>query len=62
MAYRTDPRIAQPGVAVGATDEGLRSYMLGVYNYMGLGLAITGLVASRRLHPGPLRADLHHAR
>ncbi|MFO1073105.1 MAG: Bax inhibitor-1/YccA family protein [Geminicoccaceae bacterium] len=26
-------------------DEGLRSFMLGVYNYMGLGLAITGLVA-----------------
>ena len=45
MAYRTDPRFAQPGVAVGATDEGLRSFMLSVYNYMGLGLAITGLVA-----------------
>jgi uncharacterized protein len=26
-------------------DEGLRSYMLGVYNYMTLGLAVTGLVA-----------------
>ena len=35
----------RPGVAVRATDEGLRSYMLSVYNYMGLGLAITGLVA-----------------
>jgi FtsH-binding integral membrane protein len=35
----------RPGVAVGAIDEGLRSYMLAVYNYMGLGLAITGLVA-----------------
>jgi FtsH-binding integral membrane protein len=45
MAYRTDPRFAQAGVAVGAVDEGLRSFMLGVYNYMGLGLAITGLVA-----------------
>jgi uncharacterized protein len=45
MAYRTDPRFAQARVAVGATDEGLRSFMLGVYNYMGLGLAITGLVA-----------------
>ncbi len=46
MAYRTDPRLAQARVAaVGATDEGLRSFMLGVYNYMGLGLAITGLVA-----------------
>ncbi len=45
MAFRTDPRFAQPGLAVPATDEGLRSFMLSVYNYMGLGLAITGLVA-----------------
>ena len=28
-----------------AIDEGLRSYMLRVYNYMGIGLAVTGLVA-----------------
>src|SRR5690606_38986471 len=26
-------------------DEGLRSHMLRVYNYMGIGLAVTGLVA-----------------
>ena len=26
-------------------DEGLRSYMLGVYNYMAIGLAITGIAA-----------------
>ena len=26
-------------------DEGLRSFMLKVYNYMGLGLALTGAVA-----------------
>lgn len=45
MAYRTDPRLAQARVGVEAIDEGLRSFMLGVYNYMGLGLAITGLVA-----------------
>ena len=45
MAFRTDPRFAQPGLAVPAADEGLRSFMLSVYNYMGLGLAITGLVA-----------------
>jgi FtsH-binding integral membrane protein len=32
----------QTGVAV---DEGLRSYMLGVYNYMAAGLVLTGLVA-----------------
>jgi FtsH-binding integral membrane protein len=28
-----------------AVDEGLRSYMLRIYNYMALGLAITGLAA-----------------
>ena len=26
-------------------DEGLRAFMLKVYNYMGLGLALTGAVA-----------------
>ncbi|MEM6850521.1 MAG: BAX inhibitor (BI)-1/YccA family protein, partial [Pseudomonadota bacterium] len=26
-------------------DQGLRSYMLGVYNYMAIALAVTGLVA-----------------
>jgi len=29
----------------GAIDQGLRAYMLGVYNYMTLGLGVTGLVA-----------------
>ena len=28
-----------------AVDEGLRSYMLRVYNYMGVGLIVTGLAA-----------------
>ncbi len=28
-----------------AVDEGLRSYMIGVYNYMSAGVALTGLVA-----------------
>ncbi|MGD9738511.1 MAG: Bax inhibitor-1/YccA family protein [Bauldia sp.] len=37
-------RTAVPTTA-GAIDEGLRSYMLRVYNYMGIGLAITGVVA-----------------
>lgn len=35
--------VARAGSA--AIDQGLRAYMLGVYNNMGLGLAITGLVA-----------------
>ena len=29
----------------GAIDQGLRAYMIGVYNYMALGLGVTGLVA-----------------
>ncbi|MEM7774841.1 MAG: Bax inhibitor-1/YccA family protein [Pseudomonadota bacterium] len=29
----------------GVTDEGLRSYMLGIYNYMAIGIALTGVVA-----------------
>jgi FtsH-binding integral membrane protein len=29
----------------GVVDEGLRAYMIGVYNYMTLGLGVTGLVA-----------------
>jgi FtsH-binding integral membrane protein len=36
-------RVARAGAA--EIDQGLRSYMLGVYNNMVLGLAITGLVA-----------------
>ena len=39
---RFGPTSAAQGVAI---DEGLRQYMLRVYNYMGSGLAITGLVA-----------------
>jgi FtsH-binding integral membrane protein len=34
--------VARSGVAV---DQGLRAYMIGVYNYMTLGLGVTGLVA-----------------
>lgn len=37
--YRTIPNI------VAARDEGLRRYMLGIYRNMGIGLALTGLVA-----------------
>ncbi|NRG17154.1 Bax inhibitor-1/YccA family protein [Rhizobiales bacterium] len=41
VRYATAGTRAEAGVY----DEGLRSYMLGVYNYMALGLAITGLMA-----------------
>jgi uncharacterized protein len=36
--------VAQPRSGA-VVDEGLRSYMLGVYNYMAAGIALTGLVA-----------------
>lgn len=39
--YQTGVANAQAGVI----DQGLRSYMLSVYNYMAIGLAITGLFA-----------------
>ena len=32
-------------VTLAAVDEGLRSYMLGVYNYMAAGVALTGVAA-----------------
>lgn len=38
--------LGMPGVArAGTYDAGLRAYMLGIYNYMTLGLALTALVA-----------------
>jgi FtsH-binding integral membrane protein len=45
MAEFDRPSVAaRPGTAA-VVDEGLRSYMLRVYNYMGIGLVVTGLVA-----------------
>ncbi|MBU1212710.1 MAG: Bax inhibitor-1/YccA family protein [Alphaproteobacteria bacterium] len=40
--YAQAATTARTGAAV---DEGLRSYMLGVYNYMSAGVALTGVVA-----------------
>lgn len=42
-----DDRFAPSRADVGsvAVDQGLRSYMLGIYNYMALGVALTGVVA-----------------
>src|SRR3546814_4518584 len=37
-------------------DEGLRRHMLQVYNYMGLGLAVTGLVARSEEHTSELQS------
>ena len=46
MAFGTEHRMAPTRVVDRAViDEGLRAYMLGVYNYMASGLALTGVVA-----------------
>lgn len=48
MADYRNQQIHNPGMArtAGAEyDQGLRSYMLGIYNYMAIALAITGLLA-----------------
>ena len=46
MAFETNSRSMSRSQAVEAEyDLGLRSYMLGVYNYMASGLALTGFVA-----------------
>ena len=46
MADRFDRPLAYGATGAGvAIDEGLRSYMLRVYNYMAGGLALTGVVA-----------------
>lgn len=45
MDYDVNPRLARAQVAAAEIDEGLRSYMLSVYNYMALALAMTGLTA-----------------
>ena len=45
MAQFDRPTIAARAGSAAVVDEGLRSYMLRVYNYMGIGLVVTGLVA-----------------
>ena len=45
MATGSQRRIFSSTLTQSQVDEGLRSYMLRVYNYMGSGLALTGIVA-----------------
>jgi uncharacterized protein len=45
MAEFDRTTIAARTGSAAVVDEGLRSYMLKVYNYMGIGLVVTGLVA-----------------
>ena len=46
--YQTPVR-GGAGVRVEGIDQGLRAFMLGVYNNMAMGLALTGIVALRRV-------------
>ena len=46
--------LARSGVGV---DQGLRAYMIGVYNYMTLGLGVTGLVAWGAFQLGTQQLD-----
>ena len=45
MADRFDRRVAYGATGAEAIDEGLRAYMLRVYNYMAVALVETGLIA-----------------
>jgi len=45
MAIGSERRPFAPALTQTQVDEGLRSYMLRVYNYMASGLALTGIVA-----------------
>src|ERR1700727_3884018 len=48
------------GIARSDVDQGLRAYMVGVYNYMTLGLGVTGLVAYAAFTLGTV--DVGHGR
>ena len=58
MANWNDPNMAASGFGAGANamdqavDAGLRSYMLSVYNYMGSGVLLTGIVAMLAYNSG----------
>jgi len=45
MAEFDRPTVAAGAGSAAVVDQGLRSYLLRVYNYMGIGLVVTGLVA-----------------
>jgi uncharacterized protein len=45
MADYENPTYRVPSAEAQAIDQGLRAYMIGVYQYMGLGIALTGAIA-----------------
>ena len=53
QAYASVPGVRRAGVTY---DEGLRSYMLSVYNYMASGVLLTGLVALGMVASGAVNA------
>jgi len=56
MATGSERRPVGTTLTQAQVDEGLRSYMLRVYNYMGSGLALTGIVAYVVAHTGLYQA------
>jgi hypothetical protein len=56
MAIRSEQRNFGSTMSQSQVDEGLRKYMLRVYNYMGSGLALTGIVAYVVAHTGLYQA------
>jgi len=58
MAFETRSQFAaRPAAVAQEVDAGLRQYMLGVYNYMATGLALTGIVAlALSMSPGAMAA------
>ena len=54
MAEFDRPTIAARTGTAAVVDEGLRSYMLKVSQYMGIGLVVTGRVADPALTLAPL--------
>lgn len=59
MDFRSTSRMAPASLTAEGLDEGLRSYMLQVYNYMALALAITGLTAFTVAQSDTLMATIY---
>jgi uncharacterized protein len=61
MNYRDENPMSYSARSEAATyDEGLRSYLLGIYNYMGSALALTGIMAYLAAYWQPLTSALYH--
>lgn len=56
MSRFDDQPIFRNGTTVSAIDEGLRTFMLRVYNYMALGLGLTGVIAYLVMSNGMIKS------